>query len=136
MWLTYRSLAVNVIAIYSRSRRKKRKPDSITTVEPLVARLYSLDELLELRRNLLRYARTFPPGEERNQHLQIAVRLRALFKSEQWRRDDVRNDSLHAAKPQTITRSRPNKIKVSPNSRRGFLLFLGLDSKGAGQKEQ
>ena len=94
VYIPFKALAVNVIAIYSRSRRKKRKPASMTTVEPpLVARLYSLDELLELRRNLLRYARTFPPGEERNQHLQIAVRLRALFKSEQWRRDDVRNDA-------------------------------------------
>ena len=93
VYIPFKALAVNVIAIYSRSRRKKRKPDSMTTVEPLVARLYSLDELLELRRNLLRYARTFPPGEERNQHLQIAVRLRALFKSEQWRRDHVRKDS-------------------------------------------
>jgi hypothetical protein len=47
-----RALAVNVIAIYSRSRRKRRKLDSMTPVEPLVERLYSLDELLELRRNL------------------------------------------------------------------------------------
>ena len=92
-YIPFKALAVNVIAIYSRSRRKKRKPDSMTTVEPLVARLYRPDELLELRRNLLRYARTFPPGAERNQHLQIAVRLRALFKSEQWRRDHVRKDS-------------------------------------------
>jgi len=91
-YIPLKALAVNVIAIYSRSRRKRRKPDS-TTVVPRVERHYSLDELGELRRNMLRYARTFPPGEERNQHLQIAVRLRALFKSEQWRRDDVRNDS-------------------------------------------
>ena len=80
-----RALAVNVIAIYSRSRHKRRKPDSMTT-ELLVERLYSLDELLELRRNVLRYARTFPPGDERNQRLQVAVALRALFKGEKWRR--------------------------------------------------
>jgi hypothetical protein len=54
----------------------------MTTVGPLVGRLYSRDELLELRRNILRYARTFPPGDERNQHLQVAVSLRALFKDE------------------------------------------------------
>jgi hypothetical protein len=82
-----------VIAIYSRSRRKRRKPDSMTTVDPGVERLYSLDELRGLRRNLLRYARSFPPGEERNQHRQVAVRLRALFKDKKWRRDHVRNDS-------------------------------------------
>jgi hypothetical protein len=77
----------------TRSRRKRRKPDSMTTVDPGVERLYSLDELRGLRRNLLRYARSFPPGEERNQHRQVAVRLRALFKDKKWRRDHVRNDS-------------------------------------------
>jgi hypothetical protein len=77
-----RALAVNVIAIYS-PRHKRRKPDSMTT-ELLVEHLYSLDELLELRRNVLRYARTFPPGDERNQHLQVAVALRAPFKNEKW----------------------------------------------------
>ncbi len=82
-----------MIAIYSRSRRKRRKPDSMTTVDPGVERLYSLDELRRLRRNLLRYARSFPPGDERNQHLQVAVRLRPLFKNEKWLRDHVRNDS-------------------------------------------
>jgi hypothetical protein len=92
-YIPLRALAVNVIAIYSRARRKRRTPDSTTTVDPRVERLYSLDELTELRRNVLRYARTFPPGHERNQHLQVAVSLRALFKGEQWRRDHVRNDS-------------------------------------------
>jgi hypothetical protein len=52
---------VNVIAIYSRSRRKRRKPYLVTTVDPRIERLYSRDELLELRRNVLRYARTLPP---------------------------------------------------------------------------
>ena len=88
-----RALAVNVIAVYSRSRRKRRKRDSTTTVDPGVERLYSLDELRKLRRNLLRYARSFPPGDERNQHRQVAVRLRLLFKNEKWLRDHVRNDS-------------------------------------------
>jgi hypothetical protein len=39
--------------------------------------------LAELRRNVLRCARTFPPGHERNQHLQVA----AAFA----RRSSVRN---------------------------------------------
>jgi hypothetical protein len=34
----------------------------MTSAEPLVERLYSLHELTELRRNTLRYARSFPPG--------------------------------------------------------------------------
>jgi hypothetical protein len=88
-----KALAVNVIAVYSRSRRKRRKPDSMTTVDPRVEPLYSPDELGELRRNMLRYARTFPPGEERNHHLQIAVSLRRLFRNEKWLRDHVRNES-------------------------------------------
>ena len=40
--------------------------------------LYSMAELIEHRRNILRYARSFPPGPERNQHRQIALSLRAF----------------------------------------------------------
>jgi hypothetical protein len=46
--------------------------------------LYSKAELTEHRRNILRYARTFPPGSERNQHRQIALSLRALFRNRKW----------------------------------------------------
>ncbi len=92
-YIPLRALALNVIAIYSRSRRKRRKPNSMTTVDPRVERLYNLDELLEMRRNVLRYARTFPPGHERNQHRHVAVSLRLLFKDEKWLRYHVRNDS-------------------------------------------
>ena len=46
--------------------------------------LYSKAELIEHRRNVLRYARAFPPGAERNQHRQIALSLRALFKNTKW----------------------------------------------------
>jgi hypothetical protein len=92
-YIPLKALAANVIAVYSRSRHKSRKPDSTTTVDPGVERLYSLDELRGLRRNLLRYARSFPPGDERNQHRQVAVRLRLLFKNGKWLRDHVRNDS-------------------------------------------
>ena len=45
---------------------------------------YSEAELIEHRRNILRYARAFPPGPERNQHRQIALSLRALFKNKKW----------------------------------------------------
>jgi hypothetical protein len=58
-YIPLRTLALNVIANYSRSRRKRRKPDSMATVDPRAERHYSLDELTELRRNTLRYARTF-----------------------------------------------------------------------------
>jgi hypothetical protein len=39
---------------------------------------------IEMRRNVLRYARTFPPGAERNQHRQIALSLRRLFRNKTW----------------------------------------------------
>jgi hypothetical protein len=58
----------------------------MTSVERLVERLYSLEELVELRRNTLRYAREFPPGNERNQHRQVAVSLRGLFRGQKWPR--------------------------------------------------
>ena len=41
-------------------------------------------ELIELRRQMLRFSRSIPPGHERNQHLEIAVSLRRLFKNEAW----------------------------------------------------
>ncbi|WP_160300628.1 hypothetical protein [Bradyrhizobium japonicum] len=37
-----------------------------------------------IRRDMLRYARSFPPGAERNQRRQIALSLRALFKNKEW----------------------------------------------------
>ena len=39
---------------------------------------------IEMRRNVLRYARTFRPGAERNQHRQIALPLRRLFRNKTW----------------------------------------------------
>jgi hypothetical protein len=47
-------------------------------------RRYTIEELIELRRNTLRYARSFPPGDERNRHRQIAALLRTLFQSDGW----------------------------------------------------
>jgi hypothetical protein len=35
---------------------------------------------------ILRYARAFPPGIERNQHRQVAVSLRKLFRGQNWLR--------------------------------------------------
>jgi hypothetical protein len=45
---------------------------------------YSTAELIAQRRNILRHARSFPPGSEPNQHRQIALSLRRLFKDEKW----------------------------------------------------
>jgi hypothetical protein len=54
--------------------------------------LYSEADLVEQRRNILRYARSFPPGPERNQHRQIAWSLRALFRSREWLKAHVLSD--------------------------------------------
>jgi hypothetical protein len=45
---------------------------------------YSILELIELRRTMLRFARSLPPGPERNQRRQIAASLRTLFTNDEW----------------------------------------------------
>ena len=47
-------------------------------------RLYTTVELTEVRRYTLRFARSFPPGPERNFHRQVAMSLRAMFTNEAW----------------------------------------------------
>jgi hypothetical protein len=47
-------------------------------------RLYSTAELTAVRRYTLRFARSFPPGPERNFHRQVAMSLRAMFSNEAW----------------------------------------------------
>jgi hypothetical protein len=66
---------------------------------PSVARTFTLDhplyrkaDLIEYRRNILRYARSFPPGPERNQHRQIARSLRDLFRNREWLEAHVLNE--------------------------------------------
>jgi hypothetical protein len=46
---------------------------------------YSMAELVEMRRQILRYARSLPPGADRNEHRQVAVSLGWLFKNTEWR---------------------------------------------------
>jgi hypothetical protein len=45
---------------------------------------YSATELADLGRASILLARSLPLGAERNQHRQIALSLRALFRSEKW----------------------------------------------------
>jgi hypothetical protein len=79
----------------------------MTSVESLVERLYSLEELTELRRNTLRYARAFPPGNERNRHRQVAVSLRSLFRGQKWLRTHTREGAL-------LSSDRPIGTKPDP----------------------
>jgi hypothetical protein len=46
--------------------------------------LYTKAQLFRLRRTMLRYCRSFPPGNERNQHRHVASSLRSLFKNKAW----------------------------------------------------
>ena len=57
---------------------------SVARELPLDQPLYSKAVLIEHRRNILRYARSFPPGSKRNQHWQAALLFRALFKNKSW----------------------------------------------------
>jgi hypothetical protein len=45
---------------------------------------YTMEELLQLRRQMLRFARSLPPGPERNARRQIELSLRSLFKNKEW----------------------------------------------------
>jgi len=47
-------------------------------------RAYTMSELIELRRQMLRFARSLPPGPRRNERRQIADSLRRLFKNKEW----------------------------------------------------
>ena len=65
---------------------------SVARTSVLDRPLYGKAELVEYRRNILRYARSFPPGPERNQHRQIALSLRALFRNGEWLQAHVLKD--------------------------------------------
>ena len=44
----------------------------------------SIEEFVQLRREMLRFARALPPGAERNERRQIALSLRGLFRNKNW----------------------------------------------------
>jgi hypothetical protein len=54
---------------------------SVARAMPLDQPLYSKAELIEHRRNILRYALLFPPGSERNHNRQVELKFRALLKN-------------------------------------------------------
>jgi hypothetical protein len=51
---------------------------------PVKESRYTMAELIDLRRQMLRFSRSVPPGPDGNQHLQIAVSLRRLFRDKAW----------------------------------------------------
>jgi hypothetical protein len=70
--------------------------------KPAFDRLYTIAELVELRRQMLRYSRSVPPGAERNQHRQIATSLRWLFKNKAWLDAHTVEGSKHGMVQPTI----------------------------------
>jgi hypothetical protein len=67
---------------------------SVAREQPLEPTLYTTAELIEHRRKLLRNARSFPRGPERNHHRQIALLFRALFKNKAWLDAHTADDSV------------------------------------------
>ncbi|MBR1144262.1 hypothetical protein [Bradyrhizobium sp. AUGA SZCCT0431] len=45
---------------------------------------YTMAELYELRRLLIRHSRSMPPGPARNEHRQIAASMRSLACDKKW----------------------------------------------------
>jgi hypothetical protein len=58
--------------------------DRASKPEAEIAPRYTLAELRHIRRNVLRYARSYPPGPLRNQHRQIASSLHRLLTDAAW----------------------------------------------------
>ena len=51
---------------------------------PTFEQRHSIEEFIQIRRDMLRHARSLPPGPDRNQRRQIALSLRSLFKNKNW----------------------------------------------------
>jgi hypothetical protein len=45
---------------------------------------YTMAELYELRRVIIKHSRSIPPGPVRNEHRQIATSMRSLIRNEKW----------------------------------------------------
>ena len=54
-----------------------------TNRQPVEEPRYTMAELIELRRTMLRFSRSYR-RMERDQHLQIAISLRRLFRNKAW----------------------------------------------------
>jgi hypothetical protein len=65
---------------------------------------YTMAELTNLRRQVLRFARLLPIGPERNKRRQTATSLRDLFKNKSWLAAHTTTEMISAApNPQTRT---------------------------------
>ena len=55
-----------------------------TNRQPVETRRYTMADLYELRRVIIRHSRSIPPGPARNEHRQIAHSMRSLCKDAAW----------------------------------------------------
>jgi hypothetical protein len=51
---------------------------------PVEERRYTMVELYELRRVIIKHSRSIPPGLARNEHRQIAASMRSLIRDADW----------------------------------------------------
>jgi hypothetical protein len=52
--------------------------------KPIETKRYTLAELYELRRVIIKHSRSMPPGPARNKHRQIATSMRSLSADREW----------------------------------------------------
>jgi hypothetical protein len=55
-----------------------------TNRQSLETHRYTMLELYELRRIIIKHSRSIPPGPERNEHRQIANSMRSLSRDKLW----------------------------------------------------
>ena len=52
--------------------------------KPVETKRFTMAELYELRRVIIRHSRSMPPGPARNEHRQIATSMRSLSTDREW----------------------------------------------------
>jgi hypothetical protein len=52
--------------------------------QPVETRRFTMVELYELRRVIIKHSRSIPPGPVRNEHRQIASSMRSLTRDRKW----------------------------------------------------
>jgi hypothetical protein len=52
--------------------------------QPVETKRFTMAELYELRRVIIKHSRSIPPGPARNEHRQIAHSMRSLFRDKAW----------------------------------------------------
>jgi hypothetical protein len=52
--------------------------------QPIETKRYTMVDLYELRRVIIKHSRSIPPGPVRNDHRQIATSMRSLSRDRKW----------------------------------------------------